>query len=57
VQLKLVDPHYQEREKKITIAADNLTVVTDQLVALPFAKAPFGRLRTITPTICSGLSE
>lgn len=44
--LKLVDPRYQEIDKKITITAGKKTVVQETMTALPPAKPPFGYLRT-----------
>ncbi len=47
--LKLVDPRYQEIDRKITITAGKKTVVKETMTALPPAKPPFGYLRTENP--------
>jgi hypothetical protein len=47
--LKLVDPRYQEIDKKITIVAGKKLVVKETMTALPEAKPPFGYLRTENP--------
>jgi hypothetical protein len=47
-ELKLIDPRYEEVTEKITITAGKKTEVSKTLVAIPLAKPPFGRLRTIS---------
>lgn len=47
-EIRLVDPRYQEFVTKIDIQPGKKTVVHQALVALPLAKPPFGRLRTIS---------
>jgi hypothetical protein len=47
--LKLVDPRYQDIDKKITITAGKKTVVQETMTALPTPKPPFAYLRTENP--------
>ncbi len=47
--LKLVDPRYQDIEKKITIVAGKKLVVTETMTALPVPKPPFAYVRTENP--------
>jgi hypothetical protein len=44
--VKLLDPRYQDIDKKITIMAGKKTVMHETMTALPEAKPPFAYLRT-----------
>ena len=44
--VKLVDPRYQEIDKKVTVVAGKKFVLQETMTALPKAKPPFGELRT-----------
>jgi len=43
--VKLVDPRYQDIDKKVMITAGQKTVLKETMVALPVPKPPFGKLR------------
>ena len=47
-EIKLIDPRCEEVTTKVTVASGKTSVVSEQLKALPIAKPPYGRLRTIT---------
>lgn len=47
-EVTLVEPRYEEYSTKVSIAAGKTAVVSQELKALPPAKPPFGRLRTIS---------
>jgi len=44
--VKLVDPRYQDIDKKITVEAGKKTVIHETMTALPVPKPPYGYLRT-----------
>ena len=47
-ELKLLEPRFEDFTTKVTIKAGKKTTVSETLKALPPAKPPFGRLRTIS---------
>ncbi len=47
-EVKLLEPRYEDIVTKVTIQAGKTTKVAETMKALPLAKPPFGRLRTIT---------
>jgi hypothetical protein len=47
-ELKLLEPRFEDFSTKVTIKAGKKTTVSETLKALPPAKPPFGRLRTIS---------
>jgi len=47
-EIKLLEPRYEEIVKKVTIQSGKTTKLAETMKALPPAKPPFGRLRTIT---------
>lgn len=47
-EVKLVDPRYEEIVKKVTIEAGKTAKLAETMKALPLAKPPFGRLRTVS---------
>lgn len=47
-EVKLLEPRYEDVVTKVTIQAGKTTKVAETMKALPLAKPPFGRLRTIT---------
>ncbi len=48
-EVTLTEPRYQDYSTKVTIEAGKTTVIHQSLQALPPAKGPFGKLRTIGP--------
>lgn len=46
-ELKLDEPRYKSVVRKITVTAGKQTTVNEKLEALPIAKPPFGRIRTM----------
>ena len=48
-EVTLTEPRYQDYSGKVTIEAGKTTVIRQSLQALPPAKGPFGKLRTIGP--------
>lgn len=46
-EVKLVEPRYKEITTKVTITPGKTTVLSETMQALPLAKPPFGRLRTV----------
>jgi hypothetical protein len=49
-EIKLEEPRYEEIVTKAMIQAGKTTTLSETMKALPLAKPPFGRLRTIAPT-------
>ena len=49
-EVRLEEPRYEEVVSKVTIQAGKTMTLSQQMKALPPAKPPFGRLRTIAPT-------
>jgi len=47
-EIKLSEPRYEEIVKKVTIQPGKTTKLAETMKALPPAKPPFGRLRTIS---------
>jgi hypothetical protein len=47
-ELKLSEPRFEELTTKVTIKPGKKTTVSETLKALPPAKPPFGRLRTVS---------
>ncbi len=47
-EVKLIDPRFEELTTKVTVAPGKTSVITEKLKALPPAKPPFGRIRTLT---------
>lgn len=47
-EIKLAEPRYEDFVTKITIEAGKTTKLSQDMKALPLAKPPFGRLRTIS---------
>jgi hypothetical protein len=47
-ELKLVEPRFEEFSTKINVTANKTVIVSQALKALPPAKPPFGRLRTLS---------
>jgi len=47
-EVKLSDPRYEDYTTKVTIEAGKTTKLVETMKALPPAKPPFGRLRTIS---------
>jgi PEGA domain len=48
-EIKLEEPRYEEIVLKATVQAGKTTTLSETMKALPPAKPPFGRLRTIAP--------
>lgn len=48
-EVKLVEPRYEEYVTKVQVAPGKVTVISQNLTALPLAKPPFGRLRIQGP--------
>ncbi len=48
-EIRLSEPRYEEIVTKVTIQAGKTTKLAETMKALPPAKPPFGRLRTISP--------
>lgn len=48
-EIKLVEPRYEDVTKRVTVSAGKVTVVREDMKALPLAKPPFGLLRTKGP--------
>ena len=48
-EVRLSDPRYEDFATKITIQAGKTTKLVETMKALPLAKPPFGRLRTVCP--------
>jgi len=48
-EIKLEEPRYEEIVTKATIQSGKTTTLSQTMKALPLAKPPFGRLRTIGP--------
>jgi len=48
-EIKLEEPRYEEIVTKATIQAGKTTTLSQTMKALPEAKPPFGRLRTVAP--------
>jgi hypothetical protein len=46
-EIKFAEPRYKEFTTKVTIQAGKTTTISQSLQAMPLAKPPFGRLRTI----------
>ena len=46
-KIKLVEPRYEEVETTVNVASGKTTVVRQTMKALPPAKGPFGKLRTV----------
>ncbi len=46
-EVKLLEPRYEDVVTKVTIQAGKTTKLAETMKALPLAKPPFGRLRTI----------
>jgi hypothetical protein len=49
-EIKLEEPRYEEVVTKATIEAGKTMTLSQTMKALPPAKPPFGRLRTLAPT-------
>jgi hypothetical protein len=47
-EIKLVEPRYEEVVRKVSIQPGKTTKLAETMKALPPAKPPFGRLRTIS---------
>jgi hypothetical protein len=47
-EVRLSEPRYEDVVAKITVQAGKTTKLAEKMKALPPAKPPFGRLRTIT---------
>lgn len=47
-EVRLIDPRYQEFVTKVNIQAGKKLTLRETLTALPLAKPPFGRLRTLS---------
>jgi hypothetical protein len=48
-EVKLLEPRYEEFVTKVTIQPGKTTKLAETMKALPPAKPPFGRLRTMSP--------
>lgn len=48
-EVRLSEPRYEDVVTKVTIQAGKTTKLAEGMKALPLAKPPFGRLRTISP--------
>jgi len=48
-EVKLAEPRYEEVVKNVTIESGKTLQLSETMKALPVAKPPFGRLRTISP--------
>jgi hypothetical protein len=48
-EVKLTEPRYEDVTTKVTIQAGKTTDLAQTMKALPLAKPPFGRLRTMAP--------
>ncbi len=48
-EVRLSDPRYADYATKVTIQAGKTTKLVETMKALPSAKPPFGRLRTVCP--------
>jgi hypothetical protein len=48
-EIRLAEPRYEEMTTKVTVQAGKTTTLSETMKALPLAKPPFGRLRTIDP--------
>jgi hypothetical protein len=48
-EVRLAEPRYEDIVTKVTIQAGKTTKLSETMKALPLAKPPFGRLRTISP--------
>jgi len=48
-EIRLEEPRYEEIVTKATVQSGKTTSVSQTMKALPLAKPPFGRLRTIAP--------
>jgi hypothetical protein len=48
-EVRLTEPRYEDVVKKVTIQNGKTTKLAETMKALPVAKPPFGRLRTICP--------
>lgn len=46
-EVKLIDPRYEEITRKVTITAGKTTTLTETMHAVPLAKPPFGKIRTV----------
>ncbi len=46
-EVKLIDPRYEEVTRKVTITAGKTTTLAETLHALPLAKPPYGKIRTV----------
>jgi hypothetical protein len=46
-KIKLVEPRYEDAETTVNVAAGKTTEVRQSMKALPPAKGPFGRMRTV----------
>lgn len=47
-EVRLSEPRYEDIVTKVTIQAGKTTTLAETMKALPLAKPPFGRLRTVT---------
>src|SRR5512140_619972 len=48
-EIRLSEPRYEDVVSKVTIQAGKTTKLAETMKALPPAKPPFGRLRTVSP--------